>query len=216
MRDQAPGSNSTDGGMGPIIWAACGTLILAAVVLSGLFAARAPGFAALQTASAVAPNAARVQLTIVTNAGPKHDLPAFSPASFAIPANQAVKISVTNLDGSTPLPSSLQSYAKVRGVVGGSMTVVPIRVNHPKASAGQSRRIDALNATAVSHTFSIPALGINVPIPGAARISFTVRITKPGTYSWECFDPCGSGASGFGAPMSVTGYMAGTVTVSAA
>ena len=216
MSDQAAVSDTTDTDIGPIIWAAGGMLILAAVVISALFAVRAPGFTSLQTANAVAPNAARVQLTIVTNAGPKHDWPAYSRANFAIPASQAVTISVTNLDGSTPLPSSLRSYAKVKGVVGGSMTVVPIRIGHPKVNAGRARRLDALNASAVSHTFTIPALGINVPILGGARTSFTVRITKPGTYSWECFDPCGSGASGFGAPMDMTGDMAGTVTVSAA
>ncbi|MGA9919984.1 MAG: hypothetical protein WBR23_01810 [Candidatus Dormiibacterota bacterium] len=216
MRDQSPVSNCTDSSIGPIIWAACGTLVLAAIVISGLFVVRASGFTGLQTATAAAPNAGTVQLTIVTNAGPQHDWPAYSPASFAIPANQAVTISVINLDGSTPLPSSLRSYAQVKGVVGASMSVDPIRIGHPKASAGQARQFDALNAGAVSHTFSIPALGINVPLLGAARTSFTIRITKPGTYGWECFDPCGSGASGLGAPMGVTGYMAGTVTVSAA
>jgi hypothetical protein len=191
-------------------------LILASVVLAGLFAVRAPGFGSVQTASPVAANAAEVQMTIVTNGGPQHDSPAFTPATFAIPANQAVTISVTNLDGATPLPSSLQSYAKVKGVVGQSMAVTPIRISHPKVAKGQTRRLDELNASVVSHTFSIPALGINVPITGASRTTFTIQVAKPGTYSWECFDPCGSGPSGFGPPMGVVGYMAGTVTVTSA
>jgi plastocyanin len=155
-------------------------------------------------------------MTIVTNAGPHHNWPAFSPAAISIPANRSVTITVTNLDGATPLPSSLRTYSKVAGVIGDQMAIVPIHIAHPKVGAGGTREVTAVNATTVSHTFTIPALGINVPLLGSSRTSFTIRITKPGTYTWECVDPCGSGSTGFGAPMSMVGYMMGTVTVTTA
>jgi hypothetical protein len=215
MKRQTSAVETADGGTRSIIWAACGTLILASVVMAGLFAVRAPGFTALQGANAVASTAGKMQITIVTNAGPQHDWPAFTPASFSVPASHAVTISVTNLDGATPLTPSLLSYSKVTGVVGDSMVVVPIRIAHPRVARGRAHQVSVLNASTVSHTFTIPALGVNVPLPGASRTSFTLRIDKPGTYRWECFDPCGTGTSGFGAPMGVIGYMAGTITVNA-
>jgi heme/copper-type cytochrome/quinol oxidase subunit 2 len=70
----------------------------------------------------------------------------------------------------------------------------------------------SVSANVVSHTFSIPSLRINVPIPAMSTATFTIRIAKRGAYGWMCFDPCGSGETGFGAPMDLTGYMAGTVT----
>jgi hypothetical protein len=198
---------------------ACGAPLLAAAVIAGLFMTGAPGFTALQTAgpvSATLGSGQSLHIIIVTNAGPHHNLPAFEPASFSIPSNRSVTVTVTNLDGSTPLPSSLRSYSRVTGVVGDHMKIVPIRVARPKVAAGRTRRVDAINSTVVSHTFTIPSLGINVPILGAARTTFTIRIAKPGNYNWACVDPCGSGPTGFGAPMSIVGYMAGTVTATPA
>lgn len=204
--------------VGAVIWATCGTLVIAALVMAGLFLGRAPGFSDLQVASPVSASSLateQLHLTIVTNAGPQHDWPAYEPASFSLPANQDVTITVTNLDGATPLPSSLRSFTKVKGVASAGMTVVPINVSHPTIAKGAARVLHALNASVVSHTFSLPELGINVPIAAGSRTSFTVRFTRPGAYQWECFDPCGGGDSGTLAPMGRIGYMAGTVTVTA-
>jgi hypothetical protein len=207
---------------GVSIWtlaAACGALVVAAIVLAGLFVSGAPGFTALQKASPVAALSAGSQnmnLTIVTNAGPQGDWPAFVPSSFSIPANQLVTITVTNLDGATPLPPALGSHAKVTGVVGGSETVVPISAGSPNSSKGKQGLVRAINTNQVSHTFTIPALGINVPVEAHSKISFTIRIAKPGTYGWQCFDPCGSGDSGTTGAMALPGYMEGAVTVTPA
>jgi hypothetical protein len=198
---------------------ACGVPLLAAVVMAALFMTGAPGFTSLQQnspTSATVEGAQKLNVTIVTNAGPHHNWPAFEPATIAIPANHPVTITVTDLDGSTPLTSSLRSYSKVTGVVGDDIEIVPIRVDHPRTATGAAREVDAVNASVVSHTFTIPSLGINVPLLGSSRTSFTIEIAKPGIYTWECFDPCGSGAGGFGAPMGLTGYMLGTVTASVA
>jgi hypothetical protein len=216
--DDKFGRHHTDGSIW-VLGLACGAPLLIAVVVAALFVIGAPGFTSLQQTSrttATVAGAQKLNVTIVTNAGPHHDWPAFEPATISIPANRPVTITVTYLDGSTPLTSSLRSYSKVTGVVGDDIEIVPIRVGHPKIATGAAREVDAVSASVVSHTFTIPALGINVPLLGGSRTSFTIEIAKPGTYTWECFDPCGSGASGFGAPMGLTGYMLGTVTASVA
>lgn len=197
---------------------ACGAPILAAVVMAGMFMTGSPGFANLQQLSPVSASLAsgqKVQITIVTNSGPQHDWPAYVPSAISIPADRSVTITVTNLDGATPLPSSLRTYSKVAGVIGNHIAIVPIRVTDSTVATGRTRDVNTVNSTAVSHTFTIPSLGINVPILADSRTSFTIRIAKPGTYTWECFDPCGSGPSGFGTPMSLVGDMAGTVTATA-
>jgi hypothetical protein len=220
MNDQktlADGSDGDSGG-GWIIWAACGSLVLASVIVGGLFLCGAPGFTSLQTATALTTTPGgihSVPLTIVTNAGPQRDWPAFEPSSFSIPAAQLVTITVTNLDSATPLPAALGSHAKVTGVVGGAVTVTPIHEARPYKAEGKSHRVSAINLNRVSHTFSIPSLGVNVPIAANSRTSFTILIAKPGNYSWLCFDPCGAGTSGIGAPMGLSGYMAGIVTAAA-
>ncbi len=38
-------------------------------------------------------------------------------------------------------------------------------------------------------------------------------INQTGTFHWQCEAPCGTGASGWGATMSETGWMAGTFVV---
>jgi hypothetical protein len=92
--------------------------------------------------------------------------------------------------------------------------VTPIDVKAPNGSAGKTTTISALDPNAVSHTFTIQALGINVPIAAHARETFTIHTGAPGTYSWRCFDPCGAGTDGWGTAMAAkSGYMEGTLTV---
>jgi len=88
------------------------------------------------------------------------------------------------------------------------------------------------NGNGVGHTFSIPSLGINVPLyannsnanlcgkapcttsspHNVIRFSFTSP--GPGSYRWQCFVPCGLGyLYGNGGPMSTLGYMGGFMKV---
>ena len=70
----------------------------------------------------------------------------------------------------------------------------------------------------IAHTFSIPALGINVPLPkapegGVSTIVFTFKVDKAGTYAWRCFTPCGGDPKGMGGSMATKGWMQGNVIV---
>ena len=85
----------------------------------------------------------------------------------------------------------------------------------------------------IGHTFTVPELGISVPLPGIPdtasnpcsvapcatsfdhnTITFTFETQGAGTYTWQCFVPCAVGyIAGFGGPMSTVGYMNGVLKV---
>jgi hypothetical protein len=84
----------------------------------------------------------------------------------------------------------------------------------------------------VGHTFSIPTLGINIPLygnnPNANLCAAAPCTTKspnnvnkfsfvspgPGQYPWQCFVPCALGfLYGNGGPMQTIGYMDGFMKV---
>ena len=95
------------------------------------------------------------------------------------------------------------------------------------------RLLDSNSGNGVAHTFSVPALGINVPlwgVPSSAKnicahapcsfssvhnvITFSFRTPGPGQYHWQCLIPCGAGfLDGNGGPMQSIGYMGGFLKV---
>src|SRR5664280_1016315 len=93
---------------------------------------------------------------------------------------------------------------------------------------------DSNSANGVGHTFSIPTLGINIPLvgvnPNASNVCSQAPCSSPssvrniirasfvtpgpGDYPWQCFVPCGLGfLYGNGGPMSTVGYMGGFLAV---
>jgi len=76
------------------------------------------------------------------------------------------------------------------------------------------RRVRALNPDSeVSHTFTIAALGLNVPIAPMSVTTVRFHTGLHGTYEWRCMDPCGAGEAGWDGAMSRKTYMVGTVTL---
>ena len=153
-----------------------------------------------------------IYLTIVTPTETgKAEYPAYVPSSVTVPAHSKVTFVITNFDDATPLQSAL--FSKVTGTVGNSMSVTPLDPANPNAP-GQATTVSQVDPKDVGHTFSAPGMGnLNVPIPGHARVSFTVETGAAGTFDWNCFDPCGSGPDGTSGPMVTPGYMQGTITV---
>jgi hypothetical protein len=49
------------------------------------------------------------------------------------------------------------------------------------------------------------------PVP--VDITFSFITGEPGSYVWNCEDPCGQSYQSFGGGMSERGWMSGTVTV---
>jgi hypothetical protein len=127
--------------------------------------------------------------------------PEFSPGNFRLPAHALVHMTVISYDdGPAPAPG----YTAIRGVVGGKIWV-------------DGKAVTQVNPKDITHTFTVPALGLNVPIPAAPKggkvtVSFTFRTQGPGSYLWQCYALCGNG-NGWGYPMTTMGMMRGTVKV---
>ncbi len=140
--------------------------------------------------------------------------------SFQVPQHVRVNVTIYNYDSGSALRN--QQLGQVTGTYGNVATL-----NHKLF-----RVIDSNSGNGVGHTFSIPSLGLNVPLYGnngnanlcgaapcttssphqVIRFSFTSP--GPGNYRWQCFVPCGLGfLFGNGGPMSTLGYMGGFVQV---
>ena len=77
-----------------------------------------------------------------------------------------------------------------------------------------AKTFSALDPAIVSHTLTIAALGINIPIPAHSRTTFTIHTGGAGTFAWRCMDPCGADPAGWGTAMAAkSGFMEGTLTV---
>jgi hypothetical protein len=144
---------------------------------------------------------------VINQPGYHKDWPAYAPSTLVVPAHSLVTVTIRNYDlGDTPLPKG-SPFTTVQGIVGGF-------------AYADGQTYTALAPEKVAHTFTIPQLGINVPVPGDTttgkpyvEVSFTFRTGAAGTYYFRCYDPCGTGPSGWQGPMVTRGYMLGTLTV---
>lgn len=128
------------------------------------------------------------------------------------PKNSTITLTIYAYDDmTTPLTKALRIYDHVRGTVGGN------------------ERIDGKAATKVAnsdiaHTFTVNGIGLNLPIPEAPKwkqgtlrapvvVTATFHTGKAGTYTWQCYAPCGTGKGGTAGSMTKPGYMTGKVVV---
>ncbi len=148
--------------------------------------------------------------------------------SIELPAYSLITVNIKQYDSSTGLYNGF--FQNVQGTVGG----VAMYNNKP---------VSQLKDTKIAHTFTIQSppdtpnpLFVSVPLGGvpdnAANnvtvngiqyptpniITFQFRTGAPCKCIWHCYVPCGdqqgrNSPFGFSGPMSTTGYMAGTVTV---
>ena len=137
---------------------------------------------------------------------------------YEVPAHSLVRVTVYQFDGASGLRNPYLS--QVQGTVGGTMQV-------------NGKTTKSIDPDAASHTFTVPQMGIVVPLPGVAdnapnqcpqmpcsleqahqTVTFTIRTGKPGRFRWQCFVPCAAGFMlGFGGPMQTLGYMDGFLHV---
>ena len=138
---------------------------------------------------------------------------------FKVPAHTLVTVTVYQYDGDSGLRNSFLS-----GVSG---TTGDVEVINGKSEHG-------INPDDAAHTFTIPDINLNVPLPGVDdnaknqcgvapcslaeahnTITFSFRSPGPGSYRWQCFVPCAAGfLFGNGGPMQTIGYMSGLIEVS--
>ena len=162
------------------------------------------------TAAVVAPKTVNIEMIgkIDADKGPvgtftsKEHWPAMAPSDVTFAKGDNVVLTIKEYDDA---PTALPAGSPYNAVAGGTMT------------------LDGVAATTVSneniaHTFSIPALGINVPLSKApegkfSTTVFTFKVDKAGTYTWRCFTPCGGDPKGMGGSMATKDWMQGSLVV---
>ena len=139
---------------------------------------------------------------------------------WQVPAHTRVNVTILQYDSGSPLRN--QQLGQVTGTIGGIATL-----NGKPFSV-----IDSNSGPGVGHTFSIPSIGVSVPLyavdPNLTLcsaapcqpswphnvITFSFMSPGPGNYPWQCFVPCGLGwLFGNGGPMGTVGYMGGFMKV---
>jgi len=140
-----------------------------------------------------------------------------SSAQIVLPANREIELVIVNYDDGAANLSSSQ-YATVAGTVNDQMTVVNnTDVNSTMGSSGIQIRggasVGSLPVADVSHTFTIPSLGINVPVGTSSTEVVYFTVDTPGTYTWYCMTACGAGTNGLDGAMATKGWMTGSLVV---
>jgi hypothetical protein len=164
---------------------------------------------------AAASSAPTTHLTLdilpVRPGGPATSWPAYmATSSTTLPANALVTVTIRNFDlGDDSLPAG-SPLLSVQGTTTGNATA-------------DGKPFTSLDADHIAHTFTIPQLHLNVPISGDpvgdanfVTVTFSFRTpAKAGTYTFQCYVPCGTGDNGFNGPMSARGFMRGQLTIAA-
>jgi len=140
-----------------------------------------------------------------------------SSANISLPAHRLIKLVIINYDDG---PGNLTSpqYANVSGTQNNVMTVInDDNVNSSQGASGIQIKggmtLSSLPADNVSHTFTIPQLSLNVPVPPSSVVTVYFTLNQTGTFTWFCFTECGSGPTGQQGAMATPGWMTGSVTV---
>ncbi len=141
-----------------------------------------------------------------------------SAASISLPAHRLIKLVIVDYDeGAANL--TLPKYATAAGTQNNSVTVVSNdNVNSSQGAAGilvnGGETASSFNASEIAHTFTIPQLGINIPIAPLSTVVAYFTINQTGTFTWFCQTECGYGARGVLGAMSTPGWMTGNVVAS--
>jgi heme/copper-type cytochrome/quinol oxidase subunit 2 len=138
-----------------------------------------------------------------------------SSAEISVPAHGQIELVIVNYDdGSANLTGT--QYENVTGTLGNRVALVNNSVvNSTEASSGiqvkGAEEVGSLPAGEIAHTFTVPSLGLNIPVGTSSTEVAYFTIDLPGTYTWLCMTACGSGANGLGGAMSTPGWMTGSL-----
>ena len=138
-----------------------------------------------------------------------------SSAHITIPAHRLIELVIINYDDGSANISSSQ-YETVAGTINNQMTLVNnTMVNSTMTSSGIQVRgaenVTSLPADVIAHTFTIPSLGLNIPIGTSSTVVAYFMVNTTGTYSWLCMTACGAGPDGLDGAMSTPGWMTGSL-----
>ncbi len=135
-----------------------------------------------------------------------------SSANISLPAHRLIELVIISYDTPTPPPDQ---YSHVTGTVGGKMYLIngtSASMNTPQSwGAG----VSSVPTDQISHTFTVPSLGINIPVVGGDTAIAFLYFNETGTFTWQCETPCGfpDVNGGWSGAMVAPGWMAGEITV---
>jgi heme/copper-type cytochrome/quinol oxidase subunit 2 len=141
-----------------------------------------------------------------------------SSANIALPAHRLIKLVIICYDdGAANLTGS--QYAAVSGTQNNTVSVVNnANVNSTQGAAGiqlsGGQSVSSLPADSVAHTFTIPQLGINIPVAPSSTVTAYFTINQTGSFTWFCMTLCGSGPTGLSGAMETPGWMNGHLSAS--
>lgn len=162
-----------------------------------------------------------------------------STANINLPSHTLIHLSLVDYDdyGLTDVigtngSSNDSNYAKVIGTVGGveyAYNSTNVNVTLPSPTANNVSIPGGFSVSSfpwigdsgggydIAHTFTIlngSSIILNIPTPGDSTVFADFYLNTTGTFTWQCFVPCGAEATGWGGAMVTAGWMTGTVTVS--
>jgi len=141
-----------------------------------------------------------------------------SAASLSFPSNTLIKLTIIDYDDGNASLTDPQ-YANVQGTVNGTMTYVSNdNVNSSQGANGimlmGGQTVTSVSPELIAHTFTIPSLKINIPIPLSSTVVAYIRVSTTGSFLWFCETACGSGDTGLLGAMDTPGWMTGGLKVS--
>lgn len=135
-----------------------------------------------------------------------------SSANISLPARRLIQLTIISYD--TPTPGSQSQDAKVTGTVGNSIYLINSTIasmSDPTMQWGTN--VSSVPVSSLAQTFSIPSLGINIPVPGGDMVTTYLYFNQPGAFEWLCLTPCGLGPNGGNGAMTQPGWMQGQINV---
>jgi hypothetical protein len=156
-----------------------------------------------------------------------------SSTNLEVPPNSLITVVINQYDSATTLINDY--FRHVHGTIDGTMTVNDKIMTEVALDApGHTFTIQSPPDANFPLFVSVPLMGVSstaksidtvidgqtYSYPKPNVITFQFQTGSSGTYLWHCYDPCGDSVYarkppfGFSGPMTTTGYMAGTLTVS--
>ena len=147
-----------------------------------------------------------------------HDGKLLSSATINVPLHTEISLTIVNYDDGADTVN--QIYSAVNGTQNNQMLVVDnTLMNASQGNSGINLNLNSTQTVSswpvgdISHTFTVNDLGLNIPVPPSSTVHAFVTFDKAGSFTWQCFVPCGSGTSGWAGAMSTPGWMTGSLVV---
>ena len=139
-------------------------------------------------------------------------------ANISIPAHRLIRLVIVCYDDG-PANLTGSQYATVTGTSNNEV----YEVNNDNVNSSQGitgiqvtggQNVSSVSPDNIAHTFTVPQVGLNIPIMPSSTVTAFFTLNQTGTFSWFCETQCGSGPDGTEGAMSTIGWMTGSITAS--